>query len=299
MSSARLPLYVNPTAGRGRAGKRLPRIIELLEHGGIETTVRASSRIGDLEKQILKAVDAGASQILLAGGDGSIYEAANGVLRSRNDAAIGIIPTGTGNDFAKAADIPLDWETACVLLADRMSSNAPARRIDAGRMNDRFFVNGVGIGFDAKVTSIARTYRWPIGDFVYLLGIFSAMLDGIATPNLSIHSDDFEFEGPVTLASVCNGPYLGGMFHFAPMADNADGKLELLVVAPVTRRRIVSLLPKLMRGEHMNEAEVTHVSVRRLVIESEEAMPSHLDGEVQAFSTHFEIEILPEALRLI
>ncbi|MDX1507278.1 MAG: hypothetical protein R3358_03285, partial [Woeseiaceae bacterium] len=185
------------------------------------------------------------------------------------------------------------------LLAERIRTNAACRRIDIGRMNDRYFANGAGVGFDAKVTALARAYRWPIGDFVYLFAIFRAMADGIATPAMTITTDELEWHGPVTLASVSNGAWIGGMFHIAPMADHADGKFELLIAAPVTRRRIVSLLPMLINGKHMNEAEITHASVTRVVIESESPVPSHLDGEVGQAGTRFELELLPGALKLL
>ena len=166
-------------------------------------------------------------------------------------------------------------------------------------MNERFFANGAGIGLDAKVTQIARSYRLPIGDLVYLLAIFRAMLDGLATPRLQISDDAFSWDGPATLASVSNGPWIGGMFHIAPMATNADGKFELLVVEPVTRRRILALLPKLMSGEHVDEPEIHHQRVTRLTILSSAPMPSHLDGEVQPLQQQFDFSILADALRLL
>ena len=299
MSRVSMPLFVNPTAGRGRAGKRLPRIVELLQEAGIEPDVVQSSGVGDLETQVRVAVDNGASRIIVAGGDGSVHEAVNAILAGRSDAAFGVIPSGTGNDFAKAADIPLDWETATRLLADRVVSDAVPRTLDAGRVNDRYFANGAGIGFDAKVTRIARAYRWPIGDLVYLFAIFRAMQGGIATPDLSIEADTFRLSGPVTLASISNGPWIGGMFHIAPQARNDDGTLELLVVDPVTRLRITSLLPKLMQGKHMDEPEIRHASITRALIRCSEDLPSHLDGEVQPLCREFELEVLPEALHLL
>ncbi len=294
-----IPLFVNPTAGRGRAGKRLPRIVELLQAAGVEPRVVQSAAIGDLETQVRTAVGNGASRIIVVGGDGSVHEAVNALIAAGSGAALGVIPSGTGNDFAKAADIPLDWETATQLLADRIVSNAVPRMLDAGRMNSRCFANGAGIGFDAEVTRIARAYRWPIGDFVYLFAIFRAMRGGIAAPNLTVDADTFSFSGPVTLASISNGPWIGGMFHIAPAARNDDGALELLIVDPVTRLRITSLLPKLMQGKHMDEPEIRHVSITRLSIRSDEALPSHLDGEVQPLCREFEIEVLPEALHLL
>ena len=299
MTADTLHLFLNPTAGRGRAGRRQSRIIELLGQSGLGIEYHASRAPGDLEEQVKLHVDQGATQVVIAGGDGSIHEAVNGLLRSGNRAALGVIPTGTGNDFAKACDIPLDWEHASRLLADRIAAQEKPRKIDAGRCNDRFFANGAGVGFDAKVTRVAQSIRWPIGDLVYLLAIFRTMVDGIASPKLRISSDDYVWDGPVTLAAVSNGPWVGGMFHIAPGADNTDNILQLLIAKPVTRRRILTLLPKLMSGEHLQEAEIEHRPVTRLTINAELPIASHLDGEVQALQTDFELSVLPGALDLL
>ena len=298
--TTRIPaLFLNPTAGRGRAKRHLPRILELLEQAGIHVEVHQSTDVGDLENQVQGAVSSGTTQLIVAGGDGSVHEAVNGIMSADGGAALAVIPVGTGNDFAKAAGIPLDWEAATTLLARRVADGAHPRNIDLGRMNDRWFANGAGIGLAAKVTQIARSYRWPIGDLVYLAAIFRAMLDGIATPEILIRSDELQWDGPLTLANVSNGPWVGGMFHIAPMAKNDDGVLDLLIAAPVTRRRILQLLPKLMRGTHMRETEIVHASVRRVTVSASTAVPSHLDGEVQPLQTNFEIEILPGALSLL
>ena len=148
-------LIVNPAAGRGRAGKHVPRILELLAQAGVTPELHISDATGDIENLVRSLLASDARTLLIAGGDGSVHEAVNGILGSRSDAAFGVIPVGTGNDFAKAAGIPADWVTATRLLADRLTSNASPRRIDAGRMNERFFANGAGIGFDATVAP------WP------------------------------------------------------------------------------------------------------------------------------------------
>lgn len=299
MAADTIRLFLNPAAGRGRAGRRQDRIVELLQSAGLPLDLHKSSAVGNLEELVRSHVDKGASRIVVAGGDGSVHEAVNGIMKSVNDAALGVIPTGTGNDFAKACDIPLDWEHAARLLADRLAAGQYARTIDIGAMNDRYFANGAGIGLDAKVTRIARSYRLPIGDLVYLLAIFRAMIDGIATPRLRISSADFSWDGPATLASISNGPWIGGMFHIAPKARNDDGSLELMIAGPVSRRRILSLLPKLMSGTHMQEAEIRHQSVTRLSVVSSEPVASHLDGEMQAMQQRFDFEILPSALHLL
>ncbi|NNC55953.1 MAG: diacylglycerol kinase family lipid kinase [Woeseiaceae bacterium] len=299
MTTDTIRLFLNPTAGRGRAGRRQARIVELLKSRDLPIELSTSNAVGNLEDQVRRHVDSGGNRIVVAGGDGSVYEAVNGIMHSGNDAALGLIPTGTGNDFAKACDIPLNWEHAARLLADRLAADQYAKTIDIGTMNDRFFANGAGVGFDAKVTRIARSYRLPIGDLVYLLAIFRGMVDGIATPRLQIRSEDFSWDGPATLASISNGPWIGGMFHIAPMAKNDDNKLELMIADPVSRRRILSLLPKLMSGTHADEDEIQHRSISTLSVVASEPLPSHLDGEVQPLQQRFEFGVLPGALRLL
>ena len=299
MTARPVSLFINPTAGRGRAGHRLSRIREILVEGGIEFSQYSSCAVGDLEEQVYTEVCNASDRIVVAGGDGSIHEAVNGIMRAKHRARLGVIPCGTGNDFAKACAIPLDWEHASQLLVDRLSRDAVWRRVDVGRMNDRYFANGAGIGFDAKVTRVARSYRWPVGDFVYLLAIIRCLLDGIATPDVMITSDELQWSGPLTLANISNGAWIGGMFHIAPMADNSDGQLELLIAGPVSRLRILSLLPKLIRGTHMGEPEIVHAGMRRMQIRTSAPVPSHLDGEVGAFDSSYDIEILPAALDML
>jgi YegS/Rv2252/BmrU family lipid kinase len=299
MTAETVSLFINPTAGRGRAGRCLPRIEQILLQSDIDFRLYESRAVGDLEEQVRIRMLEGDCNIVVAGGDGSIHEAVNGMLRAQRPGRLGVIPTGTGNDFAKACDITLDWEAAASALAKRLIAGTSLRWIDIGRMNDRFFANGAGVGFDAKVTYVARSYRWPIGDLVYLLAIFRCMIDGIATPEIMISADDFAWNGPVTLANISNGPWVGGMFHIAPMAKNNDGTLELLIADPVSRLRICALLPKLIRGTHLGAPEITHKSLRRILIEASAPIPSHLDGEVGEPGTRFEIEVLPDALEMI
>ena len=89
------------------------------------------------------------------------------------------------------------------------------------------------------------------------------------------------------------------MFQIAPMANNADQQLEMLLAKPVTRRRILSLLPKLINGTHVGENDIIHQPVTSLTIRSREPLPSHLDGEVQALQTDFEVTLLPATLKLL
>lgn len=294
-----IPLFFNPAAGRGRTGRRVTAISGILEANGIAHTPIGSREPGHIETLVRDAINEGHRRLLVAGGDGSVHEAVNGILQSGCDVEFGVIPTGTGNDFAKASSIPLYWEHAAILLADRISSGSPGRQIDAGRCNDRYFANGAGIGFDAKVSRIARDINLPIGDLVYLLAVFRGVWDGIATPHITMQFGDESFDGALTLASFSNGPWIGGMFHIAPMAHNDDGLLDLVYAKAVTRRRIMSLLPKIMRGTHLGEPEVNWSPIKKCELVADAPVPSHLDGEIQPLQTHFSIEVLSGALRLL
>lgn len=292
-------LCVNPTAGRGRAGKRLPHIKAMFEAACVPLQISTSTGVGDMEDQVAAQVAQGVRHIVVVGGDGSMHEAVNGLQQDGGHAILSLIPSGTGNDFAKASGIALDWQQASQELLHKLQSGAAPRTIDIGRMNDRYFANGVGIGFDARVTQVARSIRWPIGNLVYLVALLRCLRSGVATPGLDVRSNNHRFNGPVTLATICNGAWVGGLFHIAPPADNADGKLDLLIAAPVSRLRILALLPKLMRGVHLQEPEVTHQRVSAVVIAASAPVESHIDGEVQPPQQRFEVQLLAGGLELL
>lgn len=294
-----IPLFVNPSAGQWRARRVLPSIVDLLTANGIEHRVIESEAAGDLEKKVQDAVAAGTPQLLVAGGDGSIHEAVNGILQSGRSAELGIVPVGRGNDFAKACSIPTHWEDAALLLADRLQNAMPARPVDIGRMNGRYFANGAGIGFDARVTDIARRVRLPIGDLVYLVALVRGLWSGVNTYRVRVRYGEQQHEGPVTLVNISNGPWVGGLYNIVPSALNDDGELDLLVVKPVSRFRVMTLLPKLIGGKHMQEPEVVHARIESCEIETAEPMPSHLDGELQPPQTRFSIELQAGALPLL
>lgn len=299
MSIDTVPAFLNPVAGRGRAEKSVTEIRDLLQQCPFEVDIKTSCRIGDIEERIFSAAQSGADKIIVAGGDGSIHEAVNGLLRAGTETALGIIPIGTGNDFAKACAIPLQWQDAAIALLDRITRKQPARHIDAGQMNGRFFANGVGIGFDARVNHIARDMRWRIGNLVYLAAVLKGIREGIITPNVRMRYRDQTWNGPVTLANVSNGPWVGGMFHIAPMASIDDGLLDLVVVAPVGVSRVLALLPKLIKGTHVDTAEVRCRTIESFSLQSDAPIPSHIDGEVQPLQSSFNVKILPGALRVL
>ena len=299
MAEKPVSLFLNPVAGRGRAGKLAPSISEFLGAHDLETIAVESAGVGDLEARVCEHCRSQSGPFIVAGGDGSVHEAVNGILRSGVETPFGLVPVGTGNDFAKACGISLDWETAASLLAGRMSGVVPARRIDAGKMNARFFANGAGIGFDAKINRIARKYQWPIGDLVYLVAVLEGLWDGVITPSVKMTFDGQEYSGRITLANISNGAWVGGMFYIAPTAENDDGHFDLVIAEPVSRRRVLALLPKLIKGTHTSEPDIQCHAVETFELIADAPVPSHLDGEAQPMQTEFRISILKDALSIL
>ena len=279
MNTEPISLFLNPVAGRGRAGRYIRHISSFLDSLALRHVIVQSESVGNLEAKVFDAVSAGAGKILVAGGDGSIHEVVNGILRSGRPADLGVIPIGTGNDFAKACSIPVDWREAATELAVRMEKNTPARAIDAGRMNDRFFANCAGIGFDAKVNRIARDIQWRVGDFVYLAAVFKGMLDGVITPHVTIKFLDQTIEGPITLANISNGAWVGGMFHIAPMARNDDGEFDLVIAGAVSSHRIDGNLSRFPAGLTSNVARPSELQCQN---RSAKAVPRRRGAKVPA-----------------
>ena len=296
----RVPLFINPTAGRGRAAARLPDIVSALAASGVDADVRESASRGDVETRICAAATAGEPRVIVAGGDGSMHEATNGIVQGGAQTALGLIPVGTGNDFARACGIPADSARAALELGRRIAGNEPLRTVDVGLCNGRAFSNGVGVGIDAKVASIAAGIRLPIGDLVYIVGVARCLWDGIATPSMTVVVDgETVWSGPTTLTNVSNGAWVGGQFHIAPAADPSDGQLDVVVAAAVSRARVLRLLPALMKGRHLSAPELRHVTGTRVTIRCDEPVIAHLDGELQAPTQAFDIELRASALVML
>ncbi len=286
-------LLVNPTAGRNRGGRLKNRIRVTL--GLDEARVFASTEPGHLQELARTAAESGYRRIVVAGGDGSIYEAVNGIMNSGEPAALGIIPVGTGNDFIKAAGIPLAWRDACQLVTRNQT-----RMVDLGRCNGRYFANGVGIGLDAEIGQVAQGMPWFRGPMVYLAAAFRTLAGGISAPKVSIAFDDDELVQRVTLVAISNGSCYGGLFHIAPEASIADGQLDLIIADHVTRARAMVLIPKVIRGEHMDDPAVRYLQTRKVRIHSEIPLPVQVDGELIAGGLRdLAVEVAPASLQLL
>lgn len=219
----------------------------------------------------------GAQRVVAVGGDGAVHEVANGLLEARSTAALGVVPIGSGNDFAKLVGVHgHDIPRAVARLA-----TARERRFDAGRVLDEFFVNSLGFGFGPAVVRTRNAMPGLKGFFSYLVPVVKTFAS-YRPPLFEIHADGFTERGHMMMVEVCNGTTAGGSYRFAPDADPADGKFDVCLIRRVGLLRFLMALPRVMRGTHVAMREVAVVRTTRLTIKSPETpLMLHLDGELR------------------
>lgn len=294
---APVPVLVNPAAGGGRAHRIAGPVGELLAGAGRPVEVVISRGPGHLAEAAAAAARDGRPVVVALGGDGTLSEVAAGLLEEGSGrTALAPVPVGTGNDFVKTAGIPRDWRAACRGIV----AGGTARKVDAGRVNGRWFINGVGIGLDAAVAVGADRFKASAGVLGYVAGFAGTLWRGPVCPAARLRWDGGESEGRVSLVTVCNGQYVGGLFHIAPQASLDDGRLSLVWADALTRAQVLRYAPRVIRGTHLalpiaHSAEATRVEVR-----VDEPLPVQADGEIIATgATSLSIEIVPGALALL
>ncbi|HEX2093923.1 MAG TPA: hypothetical protein VHG28_16080, partial [Longimicrobiaceae bacterium] len=177
---------------------------------------------------------------------------------------------------------------------------AEPRRVDAGRVGDRYFINGVGIGLDARVGIEAARVRRLRGTAIYLWAL-ARVLPGFRPPQIRVELDgEVVADRPLTLVTAANGGCHGGGFWICPGARIDDGALDVCVADAFGTLGILDLLPRVMRGTHVGRPGVHMLHGRRLRVTSPGPLPVHADGEIVAEATHeLEIEVLPGRLTML
>jgi diacylglycerol kinase (ATP) len=288
-------LVINPEAGRGLGRELGPAIGRYLAELGMPTRILNSSGPGDVQAKVQAALAERPRVVIAAGGDGTVHEAVNGWMKAGGGAPLGVVPVGTGNDFAKMLDASHDWRESCWRIV-----RGDTRRVDIGKCNDYYFANGLGIGFDAQVALEANKIRWLRGNAVYGLALAKILLLMHSTPEVRIRHDGEKLITPITLLTINNGKVEGGAFVMAPDAEIDDGLFDVVVAKGMGRIGILQLLPQVLKGQHMSHPKVVKFKTRRLSVEADGPLPIHADGELTyTGATKLEIEVLPKALEVI
>ena len=295
MPSSKAVLVVNPEAGRGLGREMGPAIGAYLQELGLPTRILNSTAPGDVKAKVQAALADQPPVVIAAGGDGTVHEAVNGWMQAGGGAPLGVVPVGTGNDFAKMLEAHPDWREACWRIVRR-----DTRRVDVGRCNDFYFANGLGIGFDAQVALEANKIQWLRGNAVYGLALAKILLLYHSRPQVRVFHDGETLDTDITLLTINNGKVEGGAFVMAPDAEIDDGLLDVVVAKGMGRLGILGLLPQVLKGEHMHNPKVLQFRTAKLAVQAVTPLHIHADGELTyTGAMNLEIEVLPRRLEVV
>jgi diacylglycerol kinase (ATP) len=286
----------NPAAGRGHAAVRRLAVQERL---GDAWEWRATERPGHAEELALAAAREGAPIVAAFGGDGTVGDVARGIYGAQTGdeasaSALGILPSGTGNDVARNLGLPIDPESACETL-----QRGRVRRIDLGMINGRPFINNAGTGFDAAVMGVMNTsIRFVRGKPAFILAILK-LLPSFGAFSLTLSRDGGPAETlPAMMVSVLNGPVYAAGMKACPGASVDDGELDVLVIREMPKAKLLALFPKVIAGEHAQHPAVWLFRAKQLSLSCDPSHPLTLDGEIIP-SAPARIHVLPGALNVI
>lgn len=261
-----------------------------------------------------KATAEGFERIIIVGGDGLVHQAVNGIMEALSDRfspdlALGIIPTGSGNDFAKELGIPKSKKDAFALvrknkfLAVDLGKVNPVREKSLNGAKNKFFANCISFGFDAQVNReanrIKNKYKFLPQGYGYLLAALKEVIFKFTFYQLELKGEGVELKDKVVLAALTNTPSYGGMFKINPAADFQDGLLDLCYIKRMAKARALLSIFRAIKGTHIHMQEVSNFKVASLKVFSPEPLPWEMDGEVQEPEKEFEITVRPKAINVL
>ncbi len=289
---AQAHVILNPAADRGRAGAREEELRRALQAAGVEAAVVRTERPGHATELAQQAVREGAPLIAAAGGDGTIHEVAQALVGA--EAALGILPMGSGNDYIRALGIPRDLSGAVAVLA-----RGRIRTVDVARVADEFALNSFGMGVEGQIAADYKRMRFLKGELGYLYATILEVVRFRAF-RAEVAGDGWSFAGKLLSVSVMNGPYAGGGYRLAPGAQVDDGALDVGLIGNYPRLVRFVVLPRTRDGSYVNLARVHAKRAAQVKIQSDRPLPVHMDGELlPELVEELEISLRPRALHVI
>src|SRR5947209_2647673 len=284
-------LIVNPSAGGGRAGRLLGEVATALSSHQLEHHIE---RTQSLEHATALAADAAAAgEVAVAfGGDGLIAAVASGLRGT--DGVLGVLPGGRGNDLVRVLGIPRDPAAACQVL-----STGVVRALDLGQAGERTFLGIASCGFDSDANRIANQTRLIKGNLVYAYGAIRALAGWRpARFELTLADGRQHVVNGYSVGAANSKAYGGGMYA-APDAELDDGLLDIVTCAAMSKWRfLTSLMPKVFKGTHVNEPEVTVLRSSEVEITADRPFTLYADGDPIA-ELPVTVRVLPGAVRVL
>jgi YegS/Rv2252/BmrU family lipid kinase len=268
-------LVYNPLSGDASFRHRLDEFNEYMIRNRCFVLSVRTTRKEDTREFIQLAQEVKVEGIIVAGGDGTLHEVVNAMLHAGIDLPIGIIPSGTCNDFATHFRMRYDLEKCCQVIV-----NGHSKAADVGKVNDSYFLNVASGGL---FTSVAHNVETPLKNTLgkmayYLKGL--GQLPHFNSYKMKITADGNVIEDELMLFLVMNSGMVGSFPKLAPQAKIDDGKLDLLIVTKCRIAELMGLFVSIMAGNHMNSRHIINLQASTIAIECEEDVESDLDGEL-------------------
>ena len=287
-----LGVIINPFAGRRPSRWRADALRSALSPLGIEVTVRVTAARGDAQRFATELAPR-ADALAVIGGDGTVHEAVNGIMS--RPIPIAVIPSGSGNDLASLVDCPRTPRDLGAVL-----ERGWAAELDVLDFGDRFCVNSAGLGFEGLVNRLSHRLARSAGHLRYAAALIQAMAS-VKCPHFTIvTSAGDEISGEKLLVSIGNGRRTGGAFYITPDAFPDDGLIDICVIDPMSRARMLWIMPRVFDGSHIRHPEVHMLRAESLTVEARGAYPMHIDGEFfEAAPNLRRITVRPRALKVM
>lgn len=287
-----VPLYfvVNPEANNGRAQAVWAVLKKWLDEERKPYHFVLTKDADHVEEMARAAAIVPGAVITAVGGDGTLSRLADALAGTQ--AILGLIPAGTGNDFARSFQIPADPVEACCILLE--GETVP---LDVGRLNGKLFLNVVGAGLDAEVVADAnRVFKKISGSAGYVLALLRQLL--IYRPEtVELSVDGETLQAKVWLVAIANACYYGGGMKVAPQADPQDGQFDLIMVADISRLLFLRLFPLVYSGKHIEHPAVRTLRGSEISVKPAKVLHVHADGELYG-TTPLNISVWHHAIRL-
>lgn len=285
-------IILNPSSGKEKAADYTEKIEEHLRDRYEEIDIRRTEKEGDAAAFATEACIALYDAIIAMGGDGTVNEAINGLAEKAHRPALGIIPLGTVNDFARALTIPLDPYEAISILDEQN-----LQPVDIGKINGDYFANVIAVGAIAEASySVSPELKTRLGSLAYFMEGAKSFLSGEAI-EVRVEHENGKWEGQtfLLLATLTNS--VGGFEALAPEASVNDGKLHAFIIKKMSVPKIASLIPSLLKGELEESEEVEYIQTSYLNVTSDKAHVVNIDGE-EGEPLPFNAKVLPSHLEV-
>lgn len=285
-------LVYNPLSGDTSFKNRLDSVIECMREHRCFVLPFRTSRKEDTHEFVALAKQVNADGIIVAGGDGTLHETVNTMLRASLSLPVGIIPCGTCNDFASSLGIDSDVEKCCRLIVEGKITT-----VDVGQVNQSYFLNVASAGL---FTSVAHNIEAPLKNTMgkmayYLKGL--GQLPSFNAYRMKIIADDIVIDEEVLLFLVLNSGIIGSFPKLTPHARTDDGKLDLLIVNKCSLHELMTLLVRIVAGNLTGQKHITYLQASEIYIQCDANVESDLDGELGP-SLPLAISVLPGAVKI-